>query len=150
MGSTLKTVTTYESSGIEIFKRQDSLKKNIEEFDVDQLKPAQVTEKSALPTQEDIEFEKSIIEEETAANKETFSKEVIDKLEVFDSNILKHVEKNSSSDDEDDAIKEAYIQEKTHQRLLAEVSSFEETNLSYVKTLESMTGGELAKTELNR
>ena len=100
-----------------LFQRQDSLKKNIEEFDVDQLKPAQVMEKSALPTREDIEFEKSVIEEETAANKETFSKEVIDKLEVFDSNILKHVEKNSSSDDEDDAIKEAYIQEKTHQRV---------------------------------
>ena len=99
-----------------LFQRQDSLKKNIEEFDVDQLKPAQVMEKSALPTQEDIEFEKSVIEEETAANKETFSKEVIDKLEVFDSNILKHVEKDSSSD-EDDAIKEAYIQEKTHQKV---------------------------------
>ena len=44
-------------------------------------------------TQEDIEFEKNIIEEETAANEETFSKDVAAKLEVFDSNILKYVEK---------------------------------------------------------
>ena len=35
-------------------------------------------------------------------------------------------------------------------QLLAEVSSFEETNLSHVKTLEPMTGGEFAKTELQR
>jgi hypothetical protein len=33
---------------------------------------------------------------------------------------------------------------------LAEVSSFEETNLSHVKTLEPMTGEELAKTEIHR
>merc|ERR1711902_194688 len=147
--STLKNVTTYESSSVEILKRQDSLKKNIAEFDVEQLKPAEVLEKVTLPTKEEIEFEKSIIEEETAANKQTFTKEVVQKLEAFDSNILKHVEKDSSSD-EDDALKEAYIKEKTHQKLLAEVSSFEETNLSHVKTLEPMTGGELAKTELNR
>merc|ERR1712200_172045 len=98
---------------------------------------------------EEIEFEKSIIEEETAANKQTFTKEVVEKLGAFDSNILKHVEKDSSSDG-DDALKEAYIKEKTHQKLLAEVSSFEETNLSHVKTLEPMTGGEFAKTELQR
>ena len=36
------------------------------------------------------------------------------------------------------------------QQLLAEVSSFEETNLSHVKTLEPMTGEELAKTEIHR
>jgi len=147
--STLKNVTTYESSSVEILKRQDSLKKNIAEFDVEQLKPAEVLEKVTLPTKEEIEFEKSIIEEETAANKQTFTKEVVEKLEAFDSNILKHVEKDSSSD-EDDALKEAYIKEKTHQKLLAEVSSFEETNLSHVKTLEPMTGGEFAKTELQR
>merc|ERR1719319_1167322 len=145
--ASLKTVTTYESSGIEMFKRQDSLKKDIAGFDIDQLKPAEVLEKLSLPTQEDIEFEKNIIEEETAANKETFSKDVVEKLETFDSNILKHVE---TSSDEGDAFKEAYIQEKTHQKLLAEVSSFEETNLSHVKTLEPMTGEELAKTEIHR
>jgi len=148
--ASLKTVTTYESSGIEMFKRQDSLKKDIAGFDIDQLKPAEVLEKLSLPTQEDIEFEKNIIEEETAANKETFSKDVVEKLETFDSNILKHVEKDSNSSDEGDAFKEAYIQEKTHQKLLAEVSSFEETNLSHVKTLEPMTGEELAKTEIHR
>ena len=92
------------------------MKKDIADFDVDQLKPAQVLEKVTLPTQEEIEFEKSVIEEETAANKETFTKEVVEKLESFDSNILKHVEKDSSSD-EDDALKEAYIKEKTHQKV---------------------------------
>merc|ERR1712083_335352 len=102
--------------------RQDSLKKDIAGFDIDQLKPAEVLEKLSLPTQEDIEFEKNIIEEETAANKETFSKDVVEKLEAFDSNILKHVEKDSTSSDGGDAFKEAYIQEKTHQKLLAEVS----------------------------
>jgi len=147
--STLKNVTTYESSSVEILKRQDSLKKDISEFDVDQLKPAEVLEKGTLPTHEEIEFEKSVIEEETAAHKQTFTKEVVEKLEAFDSNVLKHVEKESSSD-EDDALKEAYIKEKTHEKLLAEVSSFEETNLSHVKTLEPMTGGEFAKTELHR
>lgn len=72
---------------------------------------------------------------------------MVEKLGTFDSNILKHVE---TSSDEGDAFKEAYIQEKTHQKLLAEVSSFEETNLSHVKTLEPMTGEELAKTEIHR
>ena len=57
-----------------LLQRQDSLKKDIAGFDIDQLKPAEVLEKLSLPTQEDIEFEKNIIEEETAANKETFSK----------------------------------------------------------------------------
>ena len=57
-----------------MLQRQDSLKKDIAGFDIDQLKPAEVLEKLSLPTQEDIEFEKNIIEEETAANKETFSK----------------------------------------------------------------------------
>ena len=99
-----------------LLQRQDSLKKNIAEFDVEQLKPAEVLEKVTLPTKEEIEFEKSIIEEETAANKQTFTKEVVEKLEAFDSNILKHVEKDSSSD-EDDALKEAYIKEKTHQKV---------------------------------
>jgi hypothetical protein len=42
---------------------------------------------------------------------------VVEKLETFDSNILKHVEKDSSSSDEGDAFKEAYIQEKTHQKV---------------------------------
>ena len=97
-------------------QRQDSLKKDIADFDIDHLKPAEVSEKLSLPTKEEIEFEKSIIEEETAANKETFSKEVVEKLEAFDSNILKHVEKEASSD-EDEALKEAYIQEKTHQKV---------------------------------
>ena len=96
--------------------RLHSLKKNIAEFDVEQLKPAEVLEKITLPTKEEIEFEKSLIEEETAANKQTFTKEVVEKLESFDSNILKHVEKDSSSD-EDDALKEAYVKEKTHQKV---------------------------------
>ena len=76
-----------------MFKRQDSPKKDIAGFDIDQLKPTEVLEKLSLPTQEDTEFEKNIIEEETAANEETFSKDVAAKLEVFDSNILKYVEK---------------------------------------------------------
>ena len=76
-----------------MFKRQDGLQKDIAGFDIDQLKPTEVLEKLSLPTQEDTEFEKNIIEEETAANEETFSKDVAAKLEVFDSNILKYVEK---------------------------------------------------------
>ena len=80
-----------------MLQRQDSLKKDIAGFDIDQLKPAEVLEKLSLPTQEDIEFEKNIIEEETAANEETFSKDVAEKLEVFDSNILKYVERDSKS-----------------------------------------------------
>ena len=39
---------------------------------------------------------------------------MVEKLETFDSNILKHVE---TSSDEGDAFKEAYIQEKTHQKV---------------------------------
>ena len=64
----------YNLSSYFLLQRQDSLKKDIAGFDIDQLKPAEVLEKLSLPTQEDIEFEKNIIEEETAANKETFSK----------------------------------------------------------------------------
>ena len=64
----------YNLYSFSLLQRQDSLKKDIAGFDIDQLKPAEVLEKLSLPTQEDIEFEKNIIEEETAANKETFSK----------------------------------------------------------------------------
>ena len=72
------------------------MKKDIAEFDVDQLKPAQVLEKVTLPTQEEIEFEKSVIEEETAANKETFTKEVVEKLESFDNVIMVQYDSLSS------------------------------------------------------
>ena len=148
--SSLKPVSTFESSSIEVFKRQDSIKKNIETFDVGQLKPAQVDEKIILPSQEDIEDEKAFIEKEISTHKETFTREVVEELEAFDSKILKHVEHDSSSDDEKEALKENYLQEKTHQKLLEEVSSFEETKLAHVNTLEPMTGIELAKTEMSR
>lgn len=146
--TSLKNVATYESSSIEVFKRQESIKKNIENFDAAQLKPAETSEKSLLPSQTDIEDEKAFNEIELQATKETFSNSVIEELESFDNNLLKHVDQN---EEDNDVLKEAYMQEKTRQKLLEEVSTFKlDENLAHVKTNEPMDPLELVKAEMSR
>merc|ERR1711860_46233 len=147
--TTLKTTTTHESETLTILKRQDSIKKNIEDFDLGTLKSAEVEEKIVLPSQQVIEAEREFIAQEIESNKETFTKSVLQKLESFDAATeLKHVENIEESDVQ--VIKDAYIQEKSHQKLMDELSAFEETNLSHVKTLEPMTPTDVAKTEILR
>merc|ERR1719322_143277 len=132
-----------------ILKRQDSIKKNIEDFDLGTLKSAEVEEKIVLPSQQVIEAEREFIAQEIESNKETFTKSVLQKLESFDAATeLKHVENIEESDVQ--VIKDAYIQEKSHQKLMDELSAFEENNLSHVKTLEPMTPTDVAKTEILR
>ena len=147
--TTLKTTTTHESETLQILQRQDSIKKNIEDFDLGTLKSAEVDEKIVLPSQQVIEAEREFIAQEIETNKETFTKTVLQKLESFDATTeLKHVENIEESDVQ--VIKDAYIQEKSHQKLMDELSAFEESNLSHVKTLEPMTPTDVAKTELLR
>ena len=147
--TTLKTTTTHESETLTILKRQDSIKKNIEDFDLGTLKSAEVEEKIVLPSQQVIEAEREFIAQEIESNKETFTKSVLQKLESFDAATeLKHVENIEESDVQ--VIKDAYIQEKSHQKLMDELSAFEENNLSHVKTLEPMTPTDVAKTEILR
>ena len=147
--TTLKTTTTHESETLTILKRQDSIKKNIEDFDLGTLKSAEVDEKIVLPSQQVIEAEREFIAQEIESNKETFTKSVLQKLESFDAATeLKHVENIEESDVQ--VIKDAYIQEKSHQKLMDELSAFEENNLSHVKTLEPMTPTDVAKTEILR
>ena len=147
--TTLKTTTTHESETLQILQRQDSIKKNIEDFDLGTLKSAEFEEKIVLPSQQVIEAEREFIAQEIETNKETFTKTVLQKLESFDATTeLKHVENIEESDVQ--VIKDAYIQEKSHQKLMDELSAFEESNLSHVKTLEPMTPTDVAKTELLR
>ena len=47
-------------------------------------------------------------------------------------------------------LKESYIQEKTHQKLLTEIEMLEDVQLAPVKTMEPMSPTDLAKTEMSR
>ena len=47
-------------------------------------------------------------------------------------------------------LKESYIQEKTHQKLLTEIEMLEDVQLAPVKTMEPMSPIDLAKTEISR
>merc|ERR1711860_449899 len=77
---TLKTTTTHESETLTILKRQDSIKKNIEDFDLGTLKSAEVDEKIVLPSQQVIEAEREFIAQEIESNKETFTKSVTEEI----------------------------------------------------------------------
>ncbi len=110
----LRPTSPRESDPLQTMIRQDSLIKNIEGFDKDSLKHSEIQDTSAvLPTKEDIETERAMIEEETEANKEVFQKSVIDQVESFDPAGLKHVETDDKSNNES-ILREAYVQEKTH------------------------------------
>merc|ERR1712141_991436 len=123
--------------------------KNIENFDSDNLKHTEPIEKITLPTNDDIEKEKEIIETETQANKEVFEKTVLKTLESFDATDLKHVETHETSI-QGDSFKEGYNQEKTHQNLLNEIQMLDDVKLAPVKTIEPMSATDLAKSEISR
>ena len=110
-------------------KAQENLKKNIENFDADNLKPIESIEKISLPTRDDIEQEKEIIETETQANKEVFQKTVLKTLESFDASELKHVEVPETSIDVS-----GFVQEKARQKLLSEISMTGKYNLSFQRS----------------
>ena len=90
--SNLTSVTTYETDVVESMKKEENLKKDIATFDVTQLKATEPLEKITLPTSDEIEQEKEMIETETQANKEVFQKTVLKTLESFDASELNHVE----------------------------------------------------------
>ena len=110
-------------------KAQENLKKNIENFDADNLKPIESIEKISLPTRDDIEQEKEIIETETQANKEVFQKTVLKTLESFDASELKHVEVPETSIDVS-----GFVQEKARQKLLSEISMTGKYNFSFQRS----------------
>ena len=111
-------------------KAQENLKKNIENFDADNLKPIESIEKISLPTSDDIEQEKEIIETETQANKEVFQKRVLKTLESFDASELKHVEVPETSIDVS-----GFVQEKAHQKLLSEISMIGKYNFNSQRSI---------------
>ena len=88
----MTSVTTYETDIVESMKKEENLKKDIASFDVTQLKATEPMEKITLPTSDEIEQEKEMIETETQANKDVFQKTVLKTLESFDASELKHVE----------------------------------------------------------
>ena len=147
--SSLAAVTTHEIDVVETMKAEENLKKDILEFDVSQLNHTEPEEKVTLPTNEEIEQEKEIIKSETQANKQIFEEKVLKTLESFDASELKHVEVSESNVTSEE-LKENYIQEKTHQQLMSEISMSEEIKLNPVTTVEPMTPTDLAKTELSR
>merc|ERR1719150_2780293 len=143
--SNLTSVTTYETDIVESMKKEENLKKDIASFDVTQLKATEPMEKITLPTSDEIEQEKEMIETETQANKDVFQKTVLKTLESFDASELKHVETSETSIDVS-----GFVQEKAHQKLLSEISMIEDVKLAPVKTVEPMSVTDLAKTELSR
>merc|ERR1719150_2153969 len=147
--SNLTSVTTYETDIVESMKKEENLKKDIASFDVTQLKATEPMEKITLPTSDEIEQEKEMIETETQANKDVFQKTVLKTPESFDASELKHVETSETKIDESE-LKESYLQEKTHQKLLSEIEMLEEVQLAPVKTMEPMSPTDLAKTEMSR
>ena len=147
--TSLKSVKTLETDIVEAMKTQENLKKNIESFDSDNLKHTEPIEKITLPTNDDIEKEKEIIETETQANKEVFEKTVLKTLESFDATDLKHVETHETSI-QGESFKEGYNQEKTHQNLLNEIQMLDDVKLAHVKTIEPMSATDLVKSEISR
>merc|ERR1712088_710924 len=133
--SNLTSVTTYETDIVESMKKEENLKKDIASFDVTQLKATEPMEKITLPTSDEIEQEKEMIETETQANKDVFQKTVLKTLESFDASELKHVETSETKIDES---------------VLSEIEMLEEVQLAPVKTMEPMSPTDLAKTEMSR
>merc|ERR1711953_111777 len=124
----------HESESFQILQRQDSIKKNIESFDLGQLKPAETEEKVTLPNQEIIEKERELMVQEIDLNKEIYGqvteeikqqKEVLHKTEVIEQNYLP---------DKYDILKE-----KLEGSLIEGVESFDKTTLKTTTTHESET-----------
>ena len=66
-----------------LFQRQDSLKKNIEAFDVDQLKPTEVKESNILPDKYDLLKEK--IEDVLVQDVQSFDTSTLKTVTTYES-----------------------------------------------------------------
>merc|ERR1712227_351881 len=159
-------------SGAELLSQElshESVKSEVENFDVDSLKKTDVQEKNWLPDQDVIEQEKEKVDH--LAGIENFNTETLTKVktpepvtgvellkqeltqkaigeevESYNKDALKHVdveEKNLLPDTE------TLEAEKSRQNLLTGVEEFSKDSLSHVQTLEPLSGADLLKQELS-